>query len=191
MFLTSTGNYSKCDIWLIDLGDDSPNSIIGCGRVKLKLNDGRFRTLPGVLHIPNLVRNLISIRNMDVVGVKTVCGDGGCKMVRGSMVLMRGVRYGTLYKLLGKTIIDECNNSVVLEEGGKDDKTLTTSGGKTILWHQIMGHIGEKGLRALQGKGMVEVMTDCTLDFDFCEHCIYGKQNQVRFASGATRAKGF
>ena len=37
---------------------------------------------------------------------------------------------------------------------------------------------------------MVEGITDCTLDFDFCEHCIYGKQNQVRFASGATRAKG-
>ena len=33
-------------------------------------------------------------------------------------------------------------------------------------------------------------MTDCTLDFDFCEHCIYGKHNRVRFASGATRAKG-
>ena len=79
---------------------------------------------------------------------------------------MRGVRYGTLYKLLGKTIIDECNNSVVLEEGSKDDKTLTASGGKTMMWHQRTRHIGEKGLRALQGKGMVEGMTDCTLYFD-------------------------
>ena len=26
--------------------------------------------------------------------------------------------------------------------------------------------------------------------FDFCENCIYGKQNRVRFRSGATRAKG-
>ena len=26
---------------------------------------------------------------------------------------------------IGKTIIDECNNSIVLDEGGKDDKTLT------------------------------------------------------------------
>ena len=111
-------------------------------------------------------------------------------MVRGSMALMRGVWYGTLYKLLGKTIIDECNNFVVLEEGGKDDKTLNASGGKTMLWHQRMGHIGEKELRALQGKGMVEGMTDCTLDFDFCEHCIYGKQNRVRFSSSFTRAKG-
>jgi hypothetical protein len=25
------------------------------------------------------------------------------------------------------------------------------------------------------GKGMVEGMSNCTLDFDFCEHCIYGK----------------
>jgi hypothetical protein len=37
---------------------------------------------------------------------------------------------------------------------------------------------------------MVERMSIFTLDFDFCEHCIYGKQNQVRFPSGATRAKG-
>ena len=59
-----------------------------------------------------------------------------------------------------------------------------------MLWHQKLGHIGEKGLRALQGKGMVECMTDCTLEYDFYEHCIYGKQNQVRFTFGATRAKG-
>ena len=63
------------------LGDDSPTSIIGCGRSKLKLKDGRIRTLPGVLHIPNLARNLISIRNMDVAGVTPMCGDGSCKMV--------------------------------------------------------------------------------------------------------------
>ena len=100
------------------LGDYSPTSIIGYGRVKLKLKDGRIITFPRVLHSPNLARNLISVRKMDVAGVKTMCGYGGCKMVRGSMVLIRGVWYGTLYKLLGGTIIDECNSSVVPEEGG-------------------------------------------------------------------------
>jgi hypothetical protein len=53
-----------------------------------------------------------------------------------------------------------------------------------------LGHIGEKGLRTLDDKGMVGGMSNCTLDFDFCEHCIYGKHNRVRFPSGATRAKG-
>jgi hypothetical protein len=57
-------------------------------------------------------------------------------------------------------------------------------------WYQRLKHIGEKGLRTLQGKGMVEGMFNCTLDFDFCEHCIYDKQNRVRFPSGATREKG-
>ena len=128
------------------MGDDSPTNIIGHGRVNLKLKDGRIITLPGVIDIPYLAIKLIFVRKMDVIGVKTVCGYGGCKMVRGSMVLMRGVRYGTLYKLLGKTIIDECNNSIVLEEGGKDEKTMIASGGKTMLWHQILWHIGEKGL---------------------------------------------
>ena len=37
---------------------------------------------------------------------------------------------------------------------------------------------------------MVEGMSNCSLDFDFCEHCLYGKQNRVRFPSGATRAEG-
>ena len=59
------------------LRDDSLASIIGHGRVKMKLKDGRIRTLPGVLHIPNITINLICIRNMDVRSVKTVCGDGG------------------------------------------------------------------------------------------------------------------
>ena len=110
------------------------------------LKDGRIRTFLRVLHIPNLARNLIFVGKMDVTSVKTMCGDGGCKMVRGSIILMRGVRYGTIYKILGSTIIDECNSFVVPEEGGKDDITMTALGGKTMLCHQILGHIEENVL---------------------------------------------
>jgi hypothetical protein len=39
-------------------------------------------------------------------------------------------------------------------------------------------------------KVWLKVCLIVTLDFDFCEHCIYGKQNRVRFPSGATREKG-
>ena len=35
---------------------------------------------------------------------------------------------------------------------------------------------------------MVEGMSNCSLDFDFCEHCVYGKKNWVSFPSGAKRA---
>ena len=97
MYLASTGTQLERDFWLIDSGasfhttphrewfyeyenyngnvfleDDSPKKITGCGRVKLLLNYGRIKTLPGVLHIPGLTRNLISVSKMVILGVKTV-----------------------------------------------------------------------------------------------------------------------
>jgi hypothetical protein len=59
-----------------------------------------------------------------------------------------------------------------------------------MLWHERMGHIGEKGLRAMHNKGMVEDFPTCNLEVNFCEHCIYGKQSRVRFPFGETRANG-
>jgi hypothetical protein len=59
-----------------------------------------------------------------------------------------------------------------------------------MKWHQILRHIREKGLRLLQGKGMVEGMSNCSLDFYFYKHCVYGKQNQVRLPFGAMRVEG-
>jgi len=56
---------------------------------------------------------------------------------------------------------------------------LVVSREKTILWHQRFGHIGEKVFRILHGIGMVEGMYNCFLDFDFHEHCAYGKSNRV------------
>jgi hypothetical protein len=88
---------------------------MGRGRVKLLLKYGRIRTLPRVLHIPKLARSLISIIKLDDAGVDTVFGKGTCKMVQGEMVLMRGVRCGTLYKLLGRTYTNGCNSYVVPE----------------------------------------------------------------------------
>ena len=138
----------------------------------MKLQGGRIRTLPGVLHIPALAKNLIFVRNMDDAGVKIVFDKDTCKMVWGSLVLMRGVWIGTLYKLPGSTVIDGCNSSVVPESGAK---ILAVYGENTMLWHQRLGHIGEKGLRILHGNGLVEGMSNISLDFDFCEHCVYGK----------------
>jgi hypothetical protein len=216
VYLASIGTHVDHDVWFIDSGasyhmtphrewfskykkydggdvflrDDLTTKIMGRGRVKLLLKDGRIRTLPGVLHIPKLARSLISVSKLDDAGVNIVFGKNTCKMVRGAMVLMRGVWCGTLYKLLGNTYTNGCNNYVVPEQRNEGDKTNIVPENKTMLWHQRLGHIGEKSLQKLHGKGMVEGMDNCTLDFDFCEHCIYGKQNQVRFPSGATREEG-
>ena len=107
--------YEKYDGGDVFLGDDKKARIIGHEKVKLKLQGGRVRTLSGVLHIPALARNLISISKLDDAGVKTVFEKDTCKMVQEALVLMRGAE-----------------NLVVSRE-------------KTMLWHQRLGHIGEKG----------------------------------------------
>ena len=111
-----------------------------------------------MLHILGLARNLISVRKMVDAGVKTIFKKDRCKMIWGAMVLMSGDQYGTLYKLLGEKFIDECNNIVVPENINEENKVPDISGGEAMLWHQRLGHIGEKGLQSLQGKSMVEGM---------------------------------
>ena len=112
----------------------------------MRLIDGRIRTLPGVLHIPGMARNLIFVSKMEDVGVKTIFEKGTSRMVRGAMVLMRGVQFGTLYKLLGSTISDGCNSSIVHDIGVEEERTPTVFGEKAMFWNQIMGHIEDKGL---------------------------------------------
>ena len=141
--------YETYDGGDVFLGDDRKARIIGHGKVKLKLQSGRVRTLPGVLHIPALAKNLISISKMDDAGVKTMFEKNTYKMVSGALVLMWGVRIGTLYKLQGSTVIDECNSFVVPKSGAEN---IMVSREKTMLWHQRLGHIGEKGLQILHGR---------------------------------------
>ena len=64
----------------------------------------------GVLHIPGLTRNLIYVRKMDDARVKTIFEKETCRMVRGEMVLLKGVHFGTLYMLKGSTISDGSGN---------------------------------------------------------------------------------
>eukprot|EP00253_Pinus_taeda_P033236 PITA_33236 len=138
--------HEKYDGGDVFLGDDSKAIIVGRRKVKLKLQGGRIRTILGVLHIPTLARNMISISKMDDAGVKTVFEKDTCKLVWGALVLMRGVRIGTLYKLQGSTVIDGCNNSVVPRSGAE---YIVVSGEKTMLWHQRLGHIPRQYCKGL------------------------------------------
>ena len=74
-------NYEKYNGDDVFLGDDRKARIIGRGKVNLKLQGRRIITLPGVLHIPALARNLISVSKMDDAGVKTMFNKDTCKMV--------------------------------------------------------------------------------------------------------------
>ncbi|XP_061352889.1 uncharacterized protein LOC133297716 [Gastrolobium bilobum] len=48
----------------VRMGDDTTHAIVGRGKVKLKMSDGTVKNLPGVMYIPGLTRNLISVGTM-------------------------------------------------------------------------------------------------------------------------------
>ena len=107
MYLTSSSTHADHEAWLVEsgssfhmtphrewfyeyerydggnifLGDESTTRIIGRGKFKLRLIDGRIRTLLSVLHIPSFAKNLIYARKMDDAGVKTIFEKETCTMV--------------------------------------------------------------------------------------------------------------
>jgi hypothetical protein len=88
--------YERYDGGNVVLRDESKTRIIGRGKFKLRLIDGRIKTLLGVLHIPGLAKNLISVRKMDDAGVKEIFKKEIYRMVRGVMVSLNGYLFGTL-----------------------------------------------------------------------------------------------
>ena len=39
----------------------------------------------------------------------------------------------------------------------------------------------------IEKQNMVDRLNDCSLELDFCEHCIYGKQNCVQLCSSSNK----
>lgn len=83
---------------------------------------------------------------------------------------------------LDACIMSECNNSMVL---GTENHILPSA--NTMLRHEKIEEISEKGLRALQSKGIGRGFTICSMDFNFYEHCVSGKRNWVNFSTSTTR----
>ena len=64
--------------------------------------------------------------------------DGDLRMIRGSMVVMKGVRRDNLYYLEGSTITDQVETSSSSDDGGPE------------VWQGKVGQEEEKSLELLQ-----------------------------------------
>jgi hypothetical protein len=124
--------YDGCNVFL---GDDLTTIIIGRGKLMLRLIDGRIITLLVLIHILVLAKNLIFVRKMDDAEKKTIFEKETCRIVQGVMMLLKGNRFGTMYKLQGRIISDGCNSSIVHDIGVEEEKTPIVSGEKVMLWH--------------------------------------------------------
>ncbi|KAK3022595.1 hypothetical protein RJ639_046200 [Escallonia herrerae] len=135
------------------------------GKSEIKLSNGGTLVLKDVRHIPELQKNLISVSGLDREGYFVAFGEKQWKVTKGSMVVARGERVGTLYTLSGTY-----NHSISL---------AFTENQRTTLWHHMLGHLSESGMKILHLKNALLGMKNIQLDF--CEGCVYGKQKRVSF----------
>ena len=78
---------------------------MGFGDVRLKLHDGTIKKLTDVWYVPDLMLNLISLGALESKGFKITMDDGGLKVSRGALIVLRGVREKNLYFLRGHSVV--------------------------------------------------------------------------------------
>ncbi|KAH9699562.1 hypothetical protein KPL71_024410 [Citrus sinensis] len=168
-------NYETCDGGIVVMGNDSSCRVVGRGSIRLKMFDGMIRELRDVRHVPDLKRNLISLGMLDKIGCLVKLESGTLKVLKGSMVVMKGNMSNGLYVLQG---------SAVTGDVAVSNQKLN----KTMLWHMRLGHMSEKGLIELSKHGVLGV--DKIKPLKFCEDCVLGKSSRVKFSTGIHNSKG-
>jgi hypothetical protein len=156
--------YVQGDFGQVHLGDDARCKIVGIGKVKIKQRNGNQWLLKEVRHVPDLRKNLISTGQLESEGCISIFIDKMWKVIKGSLVIAKGEKVGTLYL---------CTSNI------DSFISLASTRVDIALWHHWMGHMSEKRMEILNKINLLPDLKQ--IDLDFCEHCVYGKQKRVRF----------
>ena len=119
------------------------------------MEDGIVRELKKVRYVPQLKRNLISVGALEALGLVISIRDSVLKMIKGSMVVMKGVRWDNLYYLKGSTVIDQVETS------------SSSNDGCTKVWQVKVREGGERSLQASAKKGSLEGAVTCNLEGEY------------------------
>ena len=94
-------NFKQIEGGKVLMGNDQSCSIIGIGSIRFKIWDGTYRILENVRLVPNLRRNLISLGMLDINRGSYKLENGILRVIKGSMVVLKGILKQGLYILQG------------------------------------------------------------------------------------------
>ncbi|KAG6790575.1 hypothetical protein POTOM_006732 [Populus tomentosa] len=138
------------------MGDNHVVEISGIGTIKLKMYDGLIRTISGVRHVKDLKKNLLSVGQFDSLGCKIRTDNGIMKIVKGALVVLKARKtVANMFVLMGETY-QGAEASIASASPAEE---------KTMMWHQKLGHMSEKGLKVLSDQKLLPGLTKVTLPF--------------------------
>ena len=68
------------------------------------------------------------------------------KITKGALLVMKGQKVSTLYRLIGNTFVGRVAVTTLVESNTDDTK----------LWHMRLGHIGERGMLELHKRNLLK-----------------------------------
>ncbi|WVY89808.1 hypothetical protein V8G54_035322 [Vigna mungo] len=110
-------SYKKGDFGTVKMGSHVTSKIVGIGEVTLTTENGNKLVLKEVRHVPEMRLNLISVGKLDDAKMNNQFDDGRWKLCRGSIIVARGKKEGSLYCMQGKIYKGETN---VAQEESKE-----------------------------------------------------------------------
>ena len=156
---------------MVYLTNGEPLDVIGIVDVRLKMPNRSVWKIQKVRHVPGLMRNLISVRQLKDEGHNVVFYNGGGKVTKGAMVVARGKKTETLY------VNSSCISIIAVA-----DNCMSSD-----LWHYRLGHMSEKGMKILHSVGKLHGLKE--VDHSLCEGCVFGKQKRVSFSKAGREPK--
>ena len=81
------------------MGNDTVCKTVGIGNIRMRIFDGQVRALTNVRYVPDLKKNLLSLGALEPHEYKFSSADGGIKVTKGSMTILKGEQIANLYKL--------------------------------------------------------------------------------------------
>ena len=161
---------------MVLLGNNKSCKMLGNGSIRFKMFNGLKRLLKDVRYVPELKRNLLSIGMLESIGCLVKIGQGSMKISKGALTLTKGKPKNRLYTLVGTTI-----TSLVATAVNKENEIAK-------LWHLRLGHVSKRGLNELSNQDLLG--NDKLGTLNFCENCIFGKSNRVKFGNVIHKTKG-
>lgn len=149
---------------------------LGHGTISLPMNVKGTKysmLISGVLHSPDAGVNLLSVDQFQCNGVDVRLAPTGFTLQKDSSLIFETTRYKGLYlmNLWGQNLPVNRTIQCAMASYSLSDPTLQ-------IWHERMGHLGEAGLKKLEGMATGIDLKEPYKNICTCEACVYGRMKE-------------
>ncbi|KAK3028454.1 hypothetical protein RJ639_039046 [Escallonia herrerae] len=128
--------YRSFDGGKVLMENDVACKVVGISSIQIRMHDGIVRSLTDVRHILELRKNLISLGTLESNGCSYRAADGIMRIMKGDLVVMKGLEQNSLYLLQGSTVTGVAATTAL---------SFNVDSDTTKLWHMHVGHMSERG----------------------------------------------